>query len=68
MRCCLRTVLRRLKSSCSDQERWKQDAGRDHNSYFIDESIAHYLKRISAGPVLVEHVVVILLERVWPRA
>jgi monoamine oxidase len=36
----------------ADQEIWREDKMRDLDPKFIDESIASYLKRIEAGPVL----------------
>ena len=36
----------------SDQVLWRDDAARDTAPKFIDESIADYLKRIGAGPIL----------------
>jgi monoamine oxidase len=36
----------------ADQEIWRDDKMRDINPKFIDESIASYLKRIEAGPIL----------------
>ncbi len=36
----------------ADQEIWRDDKMRDINPKFIDESIASYLKRIDAGPIL----------------
>ena len=36
----------------ADQEIWREDKMRDLGPKFIDESIADYLRRIEAGPVL----------------
>ncbi len=36
----------------ADQDIWREDKMRDLDPKFIDESIASYLKRIEAGPVL----------------
>ena len=36
----------------ADQVTWNKDENRDHNSFFINESIAEYLKRCGAGPAL----------------
>ena len=38
----------------ADQEIWKADSTRDHNPYFLNESITDYLARIDAGPMLRE--------------
>ena len=35
-----------------DQDEWRADKNRDFNPKFIDESIASYLARLEAGPVL----------------
>ena len=41
-----------INAILADQEIWRADAERDVNPKFFDESIASYLKRIEAGPVL----------------
>ena len=43
-----------IEAILKDQELWAQDSGRDHNPFFINESITSYLARIGAGPVLKE--------------
>ena len=45
-----KSAIRRL---AEDQEIWDHDTNRDINPYFIDESIAGYLKRIAADRSLV---------------
>lgn len=41
-----------INAMLADQEIWRNDPGRDTDPRFIDESIAAYLKRLEAGPIL----------------
>jgi monoamine oxidase len=41
-----------INAMLADQDFWRSDVERDTNPRFIDESIAAYLKRIEAGPIL----------------
>ena len=41
-----------ISAILADQNLWRDDEARDTNPKFIDESIADYLKRIDAGPIL----------------
>ncbi len=41
-----------INAMLADQDFWRSDLERDTNPRFIDESIAAYLKRVEAGPIL----------------